>query len=197
MFFGLNSPFYIFIRDSASCPTIVRMLRLYPTTMFLAVHAAVGAIAGNAVDNPIAALSLGLISHFFTDMVPHGDEVMYEGYKSGEKVVRGLLYVSADAVATIILIACIFLKQDFFSTVNVALGIIGGILPDLLVGLAEATNPKGIRRVGRILNQFRRFHIRNHHLFIGHFRKGERDIPLRYGLMLQAISLGLLLRVIF
>lgn len=165
--------------------------------MFLSVHAAVGAIAGNAVNNPAAAFSLGLISHFFTDMVPHGDECMYEGYKSGNKVVRALLYVSADAVATVILVACIFLKQDFFSTTDVALGIIGGVLPDMMVGLAEATNPKGIRWTGRQLNRFRRFHIRSHHFFIGHFRKGERDIPLRYGLVLQAASLGILLRVIF
>jgi hypothetical protein len=165
--------------------------------MFLAVHAAVGAIAGNAVNNPVAAFSLGLISHFFTDMVPHGDECMYEGYKSGEKTTRALLYVSADAVATVVLIACIFLKQDFFSTFDVALGIIGGVVPDLLVGLAEVIRPRGRRMLGRKLEQFRRFHVRNHHFFIGHFRRGEKDIPLKYGLMLQAVSLGVLLRIIF
>src|SRR3989344_8521735 len=105
--------------------------------MFLAVHAAVGAIAGNAVNNPIAAFSLGFLSHFFTDMVPHGDEVMYTGYKSGNHVRRALFYVGFDAVVTVIFVAMIFLRQDFFSTANVAWGIIGGFVAELLVCLGR------------------------------------------------------------
>ncbi len=165
--------------------------------MFLAVHAAVGAVAGNAVNNPLAAFTLGFISHFFTDMVPHGDEGMYQGYKSGSKVVRALLYVGMDALATVVLIVLIFLKQDFFSTANVALGIIGGVLPDLLVGIAEVMKPKGRRWLYRKFDDFRCFHMRNHHFFIGHFRRGQKDIPLKYGLMLQATALAILMKVIF
>jgi len=165
--------------------------------MFLAVHAAVGAIAGNAVNNPIAAFSLGFLSHFFTDMVPHGDEVMYTGYKSGNHVRRALFYVGFDAVVTVIFVAMIFLRQDFFSTANVAWGIIGGLLPDLIVGMAEAVRVKNRRWWQRQLDNFRAFHMRNHHFFIGHFRKGQRDIPLRYGLALQAASMAIMLKIIF
>ena len=98
--------------------------------MFLAVHASVGAIAGNAVKDPIVAFIIGFISHFFTDMVPHGDENMYEGYKNGNKVVRAVMYVAADAVLTVVLVALFFIKEDFFHPMNVAMGIVGGLLPD-------------------------------------------------------------------
>ncbi len=165
--------------------------------MFMAVHAAVGAVAGNAVINPVTAFALGFFSHFFTDMVPHGDEKMYYGFKNGERVYRALLYVGLDAVATIIIVAFIFLKQDFFSPVSVAAGIAGSLLPDLVVGLAEVLKPKGQRWLSRKLDGFRRFHMSNHHAFIARFRKGERDIPLKYGLMLQAAVLTTLLKLIF
>jgi xanthine/uracil permease len=164
--------------------------------MFLAVHAAVGAIAGNAVSNPVAAFSLGFISHFFTDMIPHGDENMYEGYKNGQKVTRAVLYVALDSIATIVLIAVFFIRQDFFNPVNVALGIAGGLLPDLLVGAVEILKPKNKRWLSLQMNWFHGFHMKNHHLVIGTFRKMERDIPLKYGLLLQGVVLTLLVRII-
>ena len=163
--------------------------------MFLAVHAAVGALAGNAVNSPVAAFSLGFISHFFADMVPHGDEHMYEGFKNGKKVLRALLYVGLDAVGTVALIAVIFLKQDFFSTLNVALGIIGGLLPDLLVGLFEVVKPKRRNWFSRKLSWFHGFHMANHHFIIKHVRN-ERDIPFRYGLLMQGVVLSLLIKMV-
>ncbi len=163
--------------------------------MFLAVHALIGALAGNAVESPTAAFSLGFISHFFTDMIPHGDEHMYEGYKSGKKVTRAFAYVGMDALMTIVLLAVIFLKQDFFSPLNVALGVIGGLLPDLLVGLFEIMKPKRRTWFARKLSWFHGFHMKNHHFLIKHVRK-ERDIKLRYGLMLQGAVLTLLVKII-
>lgn len=164
--------------------------------MFLAVHAAIGALAGNAVDSPTAAFSLGVISHFFSDMIPHGDEHMYEGYKSGNKVTRALLYVGADALGTIVLISLFFIKEDFFSPLNVALGIVGGLLPDLLVGLFEVLKPKKRNWFNLHLAKFHGFHMKNHHFLIKHVRK-EKDIPFRYGLMLQGVVLSTLVILIF
>ena len=164
--------------------------------MFLAVHASVGAIAGNAVDNPVTAFVLGFVSHFFTDMIPHGDENMYEGYKNGKKVTRAILYVAADAVATIILIAVIFLYQDFFKPMNVALGIAGGLIPDLLVGIVEVVKPKNKKWLTLKMEWFHHFHMKNHHFVIGKVRKAERDIPLKYGLLLQGIVLTSLILII-
>jgi xanthine/uracil permease len=164
--------------------------------MFLAVHASIGALAGNAVASPIAAFSLGVISHFFSDMVPHGDEHMYEGYKNGKAVRRAYIYVASDAIATCILIALFFLREDFFSPLNVAMGIIGGLLPDLLVGLFEILKPKKRNWFNLQLAKFHGFHMQNHHFLIKHVRK-ERDIPFRYGLMLQGVVLSTLMVMIF
>lgn len=165
--------------------------------MFLAVHASVGAIAGNAVQNPLIAFVIGFISHFFTDMVPHGDENMYEGYKNGNKVVRAVMYVAADAVLTVVRVALFFIKEDFFHPMNVAMGIVGGLLPDLLVGLYEILKPQGKRWWSRKLMAFHAFHMKNHHFVIGRVRKEARDIPLRYGLALQAVTMVVLMKIIF
>jgi hypothetical protein len=164
--------------------------------MFLAVHASVGAIAGNAVSNPIAAFVLGFVSHFFTDMIPHGDENMYEGYKNGQKVTRAILYVAADAIATTVLIVIFFLRQDFFHPVNVALGIAGGLLPDLMVGAVEVITFRRKRWLARNMERFHRFHMRTHHYVIGKFRRHERDIPLKYGLIMQGLVLAGLVKII-
>lgn len=158
--------------------------------MFLAVHAVVGAISGNAAPDPVSALTVGFLSHFLVDLVPHGDEHMYEGYKNGARVRRAILYIACDVIATLVLIAMLFIEQDFFSTRNVALGIVGGLLPDLLVGLYEMGQPKALR-------SFHRFHMRNHHFLIKRLRKFERDIPMRYGLLLQGVVLSVLIRTVW
>lgn len=164
--------------------------------MFLAVHASVGAIAGNATGNPILAFVTGFLLHFAADLIPHGDEHMYEGFKTGAKVRRALFYVAADAIATGALIAMFFIREDFFNPVNVSLGIIGGLMPDALVGIYEVAKPKGRNWFSRAFQWFHRFHMHNHHFMIKHFRKFERDIPLRYGLMIQGVTLYTLVRIL-
>lgn len=163
--------------------------------MFLAVHAAVGAIAGNAVKTPETAFLLGFVSHFFLDMIPHGDEAMLEGYQSGRARKRALLYVTVDGLVTIALIAFFFWRSDFFNPGFVAMGITGGVLPDLLVGIAQISKPSGRRWVGRQLRRFQGFHVRNHHFLIAYLR-GGKDIPLRYGLAIQLVSLAVLVKII-
>lgn len=163
--------------------------------MFLAVHALIGAVAGNAVSSPIAALSLGFISHFFTDMIPHGDKHVYDGYKTGNKKMFGILYVGGDVVLTVLLVSLVFIKQDFFHPVNVALGILGGLLPDLMAGVVELFKPKKRTWLNRKLAWFHGFHMLNHNVLIKHARH-DKDIPMRYGLALQGVTLAALLKII-
>jgi len=163
--------------------------------MFLAVHATVGALAGNSVSHPSEAFILGFVSHFFLDMIPHGDEIIYQGYVAGTKVRRAVLYVFIDALVTVALIAFVFLRQDFFSPVNVSLGIVGGLLPDLLVGLAQILRPKRTRGLAWRLDCFQRLHRRNHVFIINRWRKFQRDIPLYAGMVLQVLVLALLVRL--
>lgn len=191
--------------------------------MFLAVHASVGAIAGNTVSSPTVAFVLGFLSHFFMDMIPHGDENIYHGYKSGTKVKRALLYVAADAVLTVILIAVFFLRQDFFSPVAVSMGIVGGLLPDLIVGLYEVTKLDKRERkrfygwIHNRLESFHTLHMKNHCLFgafltksrsqrhtlkddlegLGKLMNGSRDVSFKFGLMIQGATLiGLIIIIL-
>jgi hypothetical protein len=106
-----------------------------------------------------------------------------------------LLYVTADFVATALLVAFFYWRSDFFHPGFVAMGITGSILPDLLVGVAQIAKPSGRRWMGRQLRRFQGFHVRNHHFLISHLRQG-RDIPLRYGLVIQLVSLAVLIKVI-
>ncbi|KPJ85714.1 hypothetical protein AMJ57_02105 [Parcubacteria bacterium SG8_24] len=118
---------------------------------------------------------------------------MYEQFSSGRKARQAFLYVGLDTLATAVIIALFFLRQDFFSPVNVAMGIIGGLLPDLLVGLYEVYKPRR-RWFERKLSWFNDFHMRNHKLVISRVRRFKDDIPLRYSLILQGIALFFLMR---
>ena len=166
--------------------------------MFLVVHAAIGALVGNAVTSPVAAFSLGAISHFFSDMVPHGDTLMYAKYKSGdkEKARMAFWYVGVDALATLALLLCVFLLGDFVSVKSVAYGIIGGLLPDLLAGLFEVLRPQRRNWLHRQLAKFHGFHMHNHNFIIHHARH-DKDIPLQWGLAMQGAVLGTLIVMIF
>jgi hypothetical protein len=164
--------------------------------MFLAVHAAIGAIAGNAVSSPTEAFALGFVSHFLADMIPHGDLHVYHGYKTGNRKGQAYLYVGMDAVMTIALLVLLFIRRDFFHPVNVWMGIIGGLLPDLLVGLFEILKPKQ-HWFYRQLAKFHALHMRNHKVLVKRLKRFEHDIPLRWGMVLQAVTLFFLMRRIF
>ncbi len=163
--------------------------------MFLVVHAAVGAIAGNVVASPEIAFILGFVSHFFLDMIPHGDDGMLEDYQNGKDRRLALFKVGADVLATVVLIAAFYVGQDFISPLNVAMGIAGGLLPDLLVGIHEMTRVKKRHWFSRHLLEFSKFHVANHHFLIGKTRS-KRDVSMRWGLALQGASLLLLASVI-
>lgn len=164
--------------------------------MFLAVHAAIGALAGNAVANPPEAFALGFISHFLTDMIPHGDLHVYHGYKSGKHRRLAIIYVAVDALMTIALVALILAGREYFHPLNVSMGILGGLLPDLLVGVFEVVKPTS-HWAYRQLAKFHAFHMKNHKVIVKRFKRFEYDIPLKWGMLLQAITLFFLMRRIF
>lgn len=153
-------------------------------------HAAVGALIGAAGPNPYVAFGLGIVSHFLLDMVPHGDELMLENYKSGRKsqARRALAYVTMDAIITAYAIMAILSNAPPELHAAMKWGIVGGILPDLLVGVYEITKIKWLR--GYVA-----FHHRNHHRVIAWLRHG-RDIPFKWGLAYQVLGAVLLLKVV-
>jgi hypothetical protein len=147
------------------------------------------------VSNPTAAFSLGFALHFLFDMIPHGDQVIYEAYKRGDGFRKAIMHTSLDAVATVITVIAIFSSGNFPSEVSVAAGIIGGLLPDLLVGLHELARPKGIRWPGRQLTRFSDLHMRNHVFLIKKLFRA--DVPLKYGYLIQAVVIVAIMEIIF
>lgn len=165
--------------------------------MFMAVHAGVGALAGNLLQQPAASFAFGVISHFFLDMIPHGDEVIYQGYVTGTKVRRSQLYVALDAFLTTAVIAAVFLGGELTSVVGVAAGIIGGLLPDLLVGLSLAWRPKRQRGWAWQLKRFQSLHRKNHTLLIGQLRSWRNgDIPFLPGLAVQLATIFVIVKFV-
>lgn len=152
--------------------------------MFLVTHAAVGAIVGEAAGGPLWAIIGGLVSHFLIDMIPHGDSHLYKNFKnraSGGKARRAKAYVTVDAISAVLFVALLFSFRDFLHPTRVSLGIVFGVLPDLLIGLYETGHASWLRR-------FNGFHFFCHNL-IGR-RRG--DLPFRYGFLMQLLILILL-----
>ncbi len=163
--------------------------------MYLVVHATTGAAVGSLVRNPAAAFALNFFGHFLMDMIPHGDDHLYSEYKKGNSKKLALWYTGIDIAATIAVITVVLMTGDFGSIAGVIAGILGGLLPDIFVGVCEVFKP-GKSWLGRRLVGFEAFHMWNHHLLISKFRKDEKDIPMGYGFLMQAVFMVMLVRMI-
>ena len=164
--------------------------------MFLAVHATVGALVGGAVVNPASAFAVNFFGHFLLDMIPHGDDHLYNEFKKGNSRKRAISYTGTDILVTIVVASFIIATGNHDSLPGVVAGIFGGLLPDIFVGLCEVLKPQK-SWLGRKLLGFEAFHMWNHHLLLARFRKDEKDIPLRYGFLMQVMVLAFLMRAIF
>jgi hypothetical protein len=156
--------------------------------MFITTHAALGALVGAAVPNRFLSFALGFISHFLVDRIPHGDEHMLDGYKSGDKVKRAVAYVTIDSVIAMYVSLVILSNAPTELHSAMKWGLIGSILPDLLVGIYELT------KVKPFFERFTAWHHKNHHHVIGKYRHGK-DIPFKWGLGYQIIASIILVKI--
>lgn len=129
--------------------------------MFIAGHAAAGALIGEQIGtSPLLIFTLSMVSHFLLDVIPHGDGHHVDDYFSGTKKHLKNLYnvLVVDTVATIIMVAW-FMAYANINRIAVAWGIIGGVLPDLLVGINEVWKNSRIK-------WFSKFHFLVHNALI-------------------------------
>jgi len=127
--------------------------------MLLTVHATTGALIGQQINNPILAFVLGFISHFILDMIPHGDQDWIEEYKGDQKskAKKIILIVAIDvAVLLTLLISKYYYGDSFAPSLNIAAGILGGLLPDFLVVCHELSD--------KLFKNFYHFHFIIHDL---------------------------------
>lgn len=149
--------------------------------MFLTTHSVLGALAGEIAPNPFIAFLLGFASHFISDMIPHGDSNLYENYKNKSSVAKSIAYVMVDAIFAVFTVIWMFTAIPVDNTLNRAWGIIGGLLPDLIVGLGEVWKH-------HYLKKFIKLHFYFHNYIVRKFR----DVTLKQGLMIQLVLLTFL-----
>jgi hypothetical protein len=164
--------------------------------MFMVVHAAVGAAAGQAVSHKSAAFLLGVISHFFLDMIPHGDERIYQDWIKGKRMRRARLHVGIDVILTVIFVAALFWTPQFANPTVVAWGVVGGLLPDVMVGVSLAMRPKRAKGLAWRLDRYNKFHRWNHTFLMNHWKRVENDIPFVSGLFYQGVLLFVLIKYV-
>ncbi len=149
--------------------------------MFLTVHATAGALIGQQLNNPVLAFVLSFVSHFILDLLPHGDQDWIDEYKGDQKakVKKIISIVAIDIVILLaLLISRFYYIASFAPSLSIAAGILGGILPDFLVGCHELSD--------RLFKNFYRFHFLVHDLI-------KVKPSTVQGIVFQAIITGILL----
>jgi hypothetical protein len=150
--------------------------------MTLTTHATLGAVIGHATGNPLSAFILGFISHFLIDMIPHGDTGIADNYRIHKRRRKqAIAYVMIDAVLALFFVLLLANTREIEPMRSYSWGIVGGVLPDLLVGLYE------IKKT-RLLAWFNTLHFFFHDFFVK--RKG--DVPLSYAIMAQIVLIAYL-----
>lgn len=151
--------------------------------MTLTTHATIGAVIGAATGNPFLALAAGFVSHFLVDMIPHGDSELYKKHKSKTAGKAAVRFVTIDAIIAIIVVALMVALSSHTLSLAVALGVIGSILPDLVIGIQDGF------KIGW-LKWFTKLHFFFHNMI----SKKTGDMPLRYALVGQAVVVIVLQR---
>lgn len=150
---------------------------LYRRAMTLTAHAAMGAVIGEAVGNPLLGFVIAIAVHFLVDIVPHGDTFISNNFRVlKRRRKQALAYVTADAICAILFVLFIVNVRDVALIRPISLAIAGSVLPDLLVGLFDITKSRYLRWISRL-------HFAFHNIVI----KRYGDVPLRYSLVAQAI----------
>ncbi len=137
-----------------------------------------GALIGQNVATPGLAFAVGAASHFILDMIPHGDSHLYHNYKQGVEKKRSLTYVAIDAIFSVIIFIYLLEVAPYASRGTMIAGVIGGVIPDLVVALGEAIRT-------RALHEFQVLHMRIHDAIVVRLR----NIPLKWGILMQIVIL--------
>jgi hypothetical protein len=150
--------------------------------MTLTTHATLGAVIGKATGNPLLAFVFGFLTHFLIDLVPHGDTGLSDNFRVHKRRQKqAVAYVVVDAIVAIFFVLLLANTKDIASVRTFTWGIIGGVLPDLLVGLYEVTKSP-------LLRWFNALHFYFHDFFVK--RRGE--VPLYYALLAQIVLIAYL-----
>ena len=150
--------------------------------MTLTTHATLGAVIGKLSGNPILGFVLAFITHLLIDMIPHGDTGISDNFRIHKKNKKmAIAYVAIDAVVAICFVLLIMNTRGLSGNEAVTWGIVGGVMPDMLVAVYEVTKSP-------LLRWFYKVHFFFHDFFVK--RRGE--VPLYYAILAQIVFIAYL-----
>jgi len=143
--------------------------------MYLVVHSAIGAaLTAGLTTDPVAAFGIGWLSHYFADLIPHGDEQAGEWARRKNEIRRYLLLAGIDGLLVLILVLVQAVGRGFSPALLAA--VCGSVLPDVMWGLEKLFRKN-------LFGPLQRFHFAIHNYF-------RVRLPLWFGLLFQAALAG-------
>jgi hypothetical protein len=148
--------------------------------MFLTVHSTAGLALAASTGNPILAFMMGVLSHYFLDMIPHGDENIDKFLPNTmDFKLKVAIWATGDFLLVLVLWLTIFKALILTYPVVFLSGALGAMAPDMLQGFSILFKLK-------ILRLHEKFHNAAHRLL-------NNPVPFRYGIIIQiAFFSGLL-----
>lgn len=99
--------------------------------MFLATHAAAGALISQQVNSPTLAFFISILAHFVMDFIPHGDQTLYQEWLPNKRR-RAILFSGIDLLVTAGMVILLFENTDPARVKVFSAAIAGSLFPDLL-----------------------------------------------------------------
>lgn len=164
--------------------------------MTLTTHAAAGMLVAQWTQRPLLGFFVGMLSHYILDAIPHGDEFIYWRAVHNLRDRFVLTIAAADTTALILLYMAVTRFKTDVDPLLMALGLLGGILPDLAMNVQTQVriqlqqnelSPRWeriARRIDRLLTPHDNFHKWCHDLV-------RTPVRLGFGLSYQLVFIVL------
>jgi hypothetical protein len=152
--------------------------------MFLTVHATAAIVITQGIQNPIIAFIIGFISHYFTDIIPHGDEQMFDKYNEKQKIAVLAVMAMVDFVVLFFWLNFLLWQNKLPNLEINLVAILASTLPDFINGIYLITKAK-------FLKPMFDFH------FWVHFVLQKKPVAVWLGLSCQTLFFAGLIAILF
>jgi len=155
--------------------------------MLVITHAVTGAVIGQVAKSSPLAFIISVIVHFLMDMIPHGDSKDYEKYRETGKISKASIYqLIFDIVVVIGFAVYVLILRTETNWWPIFWGIIGSVLPDMLVGVHEC-------KPNWLTKNPHKLHLFFHNIITDRWR----DIKFRYAVVIQLLAIIILMNYFF
>lgn len=140
--------------------------------MYLTTHSAVGIVLATKTVNPLFAFIFAFIAHYILDIIPHGDESIFNKDISAAKRYKKIIsIVLLDLAITAVYVFFIMTKVPL-SPVIIFAAVLGSILPDIIWGIYDIKSIKILKPFVKLHNFFHNPSKKILHLNIGLIGQG-------------------------